>query len=97
MTETEFLQQVKVLFDGIESKIETLDADLDVLRHDSLLEIESDSGHKIIINQQVAMSEVWLASRSGGYHFKYDAGQWLNTRDNATFDSYLNSALNELN
>lgn len=97
MTETEFLQQVKLLFDAIEAKIDESDDDLDVLRHGSLLEIESDSGQKIIINQQVAMHEVWLASKSGGYHFKYDGGQWLNTRDGATFDTYLNTALNELN
>ncbi|MGL4767265.1 MAG: iron donor protein CyaY [Formosimonas sp.] len=97
MTETEFLQQVKVLFDAIERKIEALDDDFDVLRHGALLEIEADNGHKIIINQQAAMQEVWLASRSGGYHFKLDAGQWRNTRDNAAFDDYLTTALRELN
>jgi CyaY protein len=92
MTETEFLQQVKLLFDAIEAKIERLNDDLDVLRHGALLEIENDDGHKIIINQQASMNEVWLASREGGYHFKWD-GEWVNTRDGATFDSYLDTAL----
>ena len=37
MTETEFLQQVKILFDEIENQIDTRDADFDVLRHGALL------------------------------------------------------------
>jgi CyaY protein len=92
MTETEFLQQVKVLFDAIETKIESSDKDLDVLRHGAVLEIENEAGHKIIINQQAAMKEVWLASREGGYHFKWNEG-WVNTRDGVAFDTYLDTAL----
>lgn len=93
MTETEFLQQVKTLFDAITAHIEAKDADLDVLAHGAVLEIENDDGQKVIVNQQAAMSEVWLASREGGYHFKFADGTWLNTRDGADFWVYLERAL----
>ncbi|TDR31549.1 iron donor protein CyaY [Hydromonas duriensis] len=93
MTETEFLQQVKILFDDISEKVEQNHTDLDILAHGAVLEIENDDGQKVIVNQQAAMNEVWLASREGGYHFKFANGEWLNTRDNANFWSYLERAL----
>ena len=43
------------------------------------------------------MQEVWLASREGGYHFKYVDGVWLNTRDDLSFEVYLEKAFNWLN
>lgn len=96
MTETEFLQQVKVLFDAIDVQIDAQYPDFDVLRHGALLEIENDNGHKIIINQQAAMSEVWLASREGGHHFAWNGIVWVNTRDGATLAHYLDAALSQL-
>ena len=93
MTETEFLQQVKVLFDAISEHIEAKEADLDVLAHGAVLEIENDDGQKVIVNQQASMNEIWLASREGGYHFKFADGTWVNTRDGADFWVYLERAL----
>lgn len=96
MTETEFLQQIKILFDALENEIEQKYPDFDVLRHGALLEIENGHGQKVIINKQAPMSEVWLASRLGGYHFTWDGVNWLNTRDGLTFAHYLNISLDDL-
>ncbi|MBP6242258.1 MAG: iron donor protein CyaY, partial [Hydromonas sp.] len=49
-----------------------------------------------IINQQTPMQEVWLASRSGGYHFKWNGATWVNTRDGADFWEFLRLALIEI-
>ena len=62
----------------------------------TVLEIENDDGQKVIINQQAAMQEVWLASRAGGYHFKFDNDAWVNTRDGRDFWDYLAEALTGL-
>ncbi|GHA77530.1 protein CyaY [Formosimonas limnophila] len=97
MTESEFLQHVDTLFVRITEQAENFNADWDVSQHGALLEIENDDGAKIIINQQLAMQEVWLASREGGYHFKYVDGAWLNTRDDLSFEVYLDKAFNWLN
>lgn len=93
MTETEFLQQVKLLFDAICEHIESHNPDLDVLAHGALVEIENDDGAKVIVNQQASMNEVWLASREGGYHFKFNGSNWVNTRDNVDFWDYLSRAI----
>ena len=97
MTESEFLQHVDTLFVRITEKAENFNADRDVSQQGALPEIENDDGAKIIINQQLAMQEVWLASREGGYHFKYVDGAWLNTRDDLSFEVYLEKAFNWLN
>ena len=96
MTETEYLQQSQMLFNAVMAQIEQNHPDLDSLAQGAVLEIENDDGQKIIINQQTAMQEVWLASRSGGYHFTWMGDGWKNTRDGVDFWDYLNTAIAEI-
>jgi CyaY protein len=57
--------------------------DVECSRSGNVLEIEFiDNGSKIIVNSQAAMQELWVASRSGGYHYRQIDGRWINTRDN---------------
>ena len=35
-----------------------------------IIEIEFDNGSKIIVNRHLAAREIWLAAKSGGYHFR---------------------------
>ena len=46
-----------------------------------VLELEFDDGSKIIINRHTAAREIWIAARSGGFHFKPENGLWIGTRD----------------
>lgn len=86
MTESEFLALAERTLHAIESALERAadDCDLDVecSRSGNVLEIEFiDNGSKIIINSQAPMQEIWVAARSGGFHYRHDGSQWLNTRD----------------
>ena len=96
MTETEYLQQTQMLFNTVMAHIEDNYPDLDAQSQGAIVEIENDDGQKIIINQQTPMQEVWLASRSGGYHFKWNGASWVNTRDGADFWEFLRLALIEI-
>jgi CyaY protein len=96
MTETEYLQQTQMLFNTVMAHIEDNYPDLDAQSQGAIVEIENDDGQKIIINQQTPMQEVWLASRSGGYHFKWNGATWVNTRDGADFWEFLRLALIEI-
>ena len=96
MTETEYLQQTQMLFNTVMAHIEDNYPDLDAQSQGAIVEIENDNGQKIIINQQTPMQEVWLASRSGGYHFKWNGATWVNTRDGADFWEFLRLALIEI-
>ena len=97
MTETEYLQQTQMLFNAVMTHIEDNHPDLDAQSQGAIVEIENQDGQKIIINQQTPMQEVWLASRSGGYHFKWNGASWVNTRDGADFWDFLNVAVAQIN
>ena len=86
MGESEFLAQAEATLDAIEAALDRLNAadmtDVECSRSGNVLEIEFiDNGSKIIVNSQAAMQELWVASRSGGYHYRQKDGQWRNTRD----------------
>jgi CyaY protein len=86
MTETEFLSLIDQTLSQIEDVFETAgqqgDIDVECSRSGSLLDIEFlGNKSKIIINSQAAVSELWVAAKSGGYHYKHDGAVWRNTRD----------------
>ena len=59
--------------------------DIDSQRTGGLLELSFPNGSKIIVNTQPPLQEVWLAARDGGFHYRWLAGQWVNTRDGTEF------------
>ena len=86
MTESEFLALADRTLNAIEAALErgsdTSDLDVECSRSGNVLEIEFiDNGSKIIVNSQAPMQEIWVAAKSGGFHFKREAGHWVNTRD----------------
>ncbi len=86
MTESEFLALAEATLARIEVEVErVMDAaeiDVECSRNGNVLEIEFiDNGAKIIINSQAPLQEMWVAARSGGFHFRRDGHQWRNTRD----------------
>jgi CyaY protein len=98
MTESEFLVLAEATLDRIEAVLERAadisDLDVECSRRGNVLEIEFvNNGSKIIVNSQAPMQEMWVAAKSGGFHYKQgDGGQWVNTRDG----SELFSALSEM-
>jgi CyaY protein len=88
MSESEFLALAEATLDAIEAALDRLnDADLldvECSRSGNVLEIEFvDNGSKIIVNSQAPMQELWVAAKSGGFHYKRVGEQWLNTRDDS--------------
>ena len=86
MTESEFLAVAEAVLDHIESRIEqtadVADVDVECSRSGNVLEIEFiDQNSKIIVNTQAPMQEIWVAARSGGFHFRMKGDLWLDTRD----------------
>jgi CyaY protein len=60
-----------------------------------VIEIEFDNGSKIILNRHGAAREIWLAAKSGGYHFRPEGGRWLATRDGEELLAALSRTLSE--
>jgi CyaY protein len=82
MEEREFNLLADRLLASIEDAIDGCGADVDLeVKPGGVLELEFDDGGKIIINRHSAAREIWVAARSGGYHFRPEGGRWIGTRD----------------
>lgn len=82
MHDSEFIVLAEQVLETIERRLEASDADLDCARaSDGVLEIEFDDGGKIVVNRHAAAQEIWVAARSGGFHFGWDGRGWKGTRD----------------
>ena len=100
MTESEFLLQADGVLRTIETALEqpaVLDlVDIECSRSGNVLEIEFvDNGSKIIVNSQAPMREMWVAAKSGGFHYKHDGQSWRNTRDNSELFSALSAMISQ--
>ncbi|UOP00797.1 iron donor protein CyaY [Kingella potus] len=93
MTESGFLQHSDGLFAYIDEALDSLDADFDCLREGNVLTIEAADGTQIIVNRHTPNRELWIAAKSGGYHFAERGGQWLATRDGQEFFAVLSQVL----
>jgi CyaY protein len=79
MTESEFHRAVDEVLRRIESAVERDDA-LDVDLEGGILTVECPDGTKVIVNRQTPNREIWVAARSGGFHFAARDGAWRDTR-----------------
>src|ERR1700741_2551840 len=82
MEEREFESRATAALESIERALEACGAEIDFeLKAGGILEIEFDDGAKIIVNRHGAAREIWVAARSGGFHFRWDGNAWRDTRD----------------
>lgn len=80
MTEIEFNQLATATLAHIEACVEAAEVDFETPA-DGIIELAFDNGSKIIVNRHGPAREIWVAARSGGFHFKRDGDTWIDTRD----------------
>ena len=89
MTDLEFLDRAESLLQVLEERCDALnersDVDIDNQRVGGMITLTFENKSQIIINLQKPLHEVWLAARSGGYHFKFDGTQWADTKGQGEF------------
>ncbi len=99
MTESEFLQladrSLSRFEQTMEDMAEQLDIDMDIERQGYVLTLDFDRFGKIIVNAQAPMMELWVAARSGGFHFAHKQGRWVNTRDGIAWGAALSRIVSE--
>jgi len=81
----------------IERAIEASGADIDFEIVSDILTLEFPNGSKIIINKQGAAHQLWVAARSGGFHYNYDAeGRcWRNDQNQSELLGELSHLIGE--
>lgn len=81
MTESEYTRLADATFQQLELALERASGDLDFERSaGGILEIEFENGSVIVVNRQSAAQEIWVAAKSGGYHYRWDGADWRDTR-----------------
>lgn len=93
MNDLEYDDQADQLLRAVERCVDTLndttDADMDGQRSGGMITLVFANGSQIIINQQKPLHEIWMAAKSGGYHYKFDGAAWQDTKGNGEFFAAL--------
>jgi CyaY protein len=80
-TDFDFNAAAEGALDSIEAAVEACAADIEATRAGNVLTLEMTDGSKIIVNSQAPTRQMWVAARSGGFHYDWRDGAWLDTRD----------------
>ena len=93
MTDLEFMDRAEQLLLAVEQCCDrindTTDADVDSQRSGGMITLTFPNRTQIIINQQKPLHEIWMAAKSGGYHYRFDGSQWLDTKGAGEFFAHL--------
>jgi CyaY protein len=89
MTDHEFLDHAEKLLLSVERSCDlindTTDADVDAQRSGGMVTLTFPNRSQIVINLQKPLHEVWMAARSGGYHYRFDGTVWQDTKGAGEF------------
>jgi len=81
MTESEYQQLTDAVFKRLEAALDEHDDVIDYERAaGGVLELEFEDGSKMVVNKQAAAQEIWVAARSGGFHFQFAEEAWRDSR-----------------
>jgi CyaY protein len=85
LTDTDYHRHASRAIDAVEATadrwLQDDVIDIDTHRTGGLLELTFPNHMKIVLNMQPPLQELWLAARTGGYHFKWVDGAWRDTKD----------------
>jgi len=96
MTPSEFDSLADAMLERIARAVEASGADCDCEPKGSgVLELEFADGSRIVVNRHSAASQIWVAARSGGYHFRWDGSDWVDTREGGELLAALSKLVSE--
>lgn len=75
LSEAEFENLAHETLARIEQAVETSGTEIEFETEDEILTLEFPDGSRIIINKQRPLKQIWVAARSGGFHYHYDPTQ----------------------
>ena len=86
MNEVEYQALVEQTIESIEDAVDDSGLDIDCELNGGVLTLTCENGSAIIFSRQIANHELWMAAKSGGYHFAYDSEieRWLCSRSGDT-------------
>jgi len=79
LTEARFHDLVDATQQALEDLFDESGLDLDLENSAGVLTVEFENGSQLIFSRQEPLRQLWLAARSGGFHFDYDeeSNKWM--------------------
>lgn len=79
LSEARFHDLVDAVQQAVEDIFDDSGLDVDLENSAGVLTVEFENGTQLILSRQEPIRQLWLAARSGGFHFDYDADsdRWL--------------------
>ena len=89
MTDPEYMDRAEAALAAIERSCDRIndesDVDIDNQRVGGMITISFQNGSQLIVNLQKPLQEIWLAARSGGYHYRHDGRAWVDIKTGEEF------------
>src|SRR5215471_2088742 len=95
LNDSEFVALTDRVLGAIGAAIDASEEELDWSENDGVLTIECADGSRIIVNRHLLNREMWVAARSGGFHFRGDSAGWHDTRSGEELAASLRRLLVE--
>jgi len=93
MTDPEYMDKAEALLRAVEASCDRIndetDADVDSQRVGGMVTLTFPNRTQIVVNLQPPLHEVWLAAKAGGFHYRHDGRQWMDTKGNGEFFAAL--------
>src|SRR6266853_1001199 len=84
------------MLERIARAVEESGADCDCEPKDAgVLELEFADGSRSVVNRHSAARQIWVAARSGGYHFRWNGSNWVDTREGGELLAALSKLVSE--
>jgi CyaY protein len=96
MSPSEFESLADAVLERIARAVEESGAECDCeTKGSGVLELEFADSSRIIVNRHSAAQEIWVAAKSGGYHFRFDGSDWVDTREKGELLAVLSKLIGE--
>ena len=95
LDESAFHTRVDAVFAALEVALDSAESDIDSEITGGILTLEFENRSKVIINRQTPTREIWVAAKSGGFHFRFDGAAWRDTRTNESLETLLSRVISE--
>jgi len=95
MNESEFHVRVDKILLLLEGAFDDVASDIDSQLTSGILTITFENDTKLIVNRQTPNREIWVAAKSGGFHFRYMNSDWFDTRSSVTLATLLTNVIIE--
>lgn len=93
MTDSEYMDRAEALLQAVEAGCDRIndetDADVDNQRVGGMVTIIFSNRSQIVINQQKPLHEIWMATKAGGFHYRWQDGKWQDTKGQGEFFAAL--------